>query len=140
MTSASHIQSRPSEPEGEWVSRPPRELGSAGAVGRPLIPLHEIGDYVKDHPDAVLSVSSLAALAHLSPHHFARLFKHVTGRTVHQYVLHQRLQLGYRLVASTDLPLSRVATDTGFADESHFIRHFNSAFGLTPGALRKRPR
>ncbi len=107
---------------------------------QPPIPVHKIRDYVTAHPDGVLSVSSLAALAYLSPHHFARLFRCATGQTVHQYVLDQRLQLGYQLVATTDLPLSRVASDTGFADESHFIRHFSSAFGLTPGALRKHPR
>jgi AraC-like DNA-binding protein len=46
--------------------------------------------------------------------------------------------MSYDLLVATDLPIGRIATDVGFADESHFIRRFKAVFGLTPGALRKR--
>ncbi len=133
-----HIESRPLEPEGKWFNRPPSGTVPRREIARPLIPVHKIKDYVEQHPDAALTVPTLAALAHLSPYHFARLFRNATGQTVHKYVLDQRVQVSYQLVVTTNLPLSQIANDTGFADESHFIRHFNATFGLTPGALRRR--
>lgn len=123
------------------LAQPVVGLAAAALPLRRRLPaevLRRIKDYVVDQPDAKLTVSSLAALANLSPHHFARLFKSTTGRTVHEFVLDQRLQMSYDLLVATDLPIGRIATDVGFADESHFVRRFKAVFGLTPGALRKR--
>jgi transcriptional regulator GlxA family with amidase domain len=37
-----------------------------------------------------------------------------------------------------DSSLSEIAADCGFADQSHFTRHFRRLFGTTPGAYRLR--
>ena len=99
--------------------------------------LQKVTEFVTAEPGADLTVTNLAALANLSAYHFSRLFKAATGRTVHQYVLEQRLQRGRQLVAQSDLPITRIAVDLGFADEGHFIRHFKRRYGRTPGEIRR---
>ena len=72
----------------------------------------------------------------MSPPHFARLFKHATGLTPHQYVIRCRIAHAQRLVAETDLPLSEISLQVGCADQSHFTALFRTHVALTPQAYR----
>lgn len=83
-----------------------------------------------------LEVSELAAAAHLSPYHFMRSFRATTGLTAHQYVLQLRLREACNLL-TRGLPASEVAQTVGLADQSHLIRHFRAAYGVTPGSFAK---
>jgi AraC family transcriptional regulator len=107
----------------------------AGRLSGPI--LKRVLDYVAEHPNMDLTLAHLADLAHLSPYHFARLFKESMGQTVHEYVTEQRLRMSYHLLLGGDLPLAAIAAEAGFADQSHFVRRFKQLFGVTPGALRK---
>ncbi|HVH12448.1 MAG TPA: helix-turn-helix domain-containing protein, partial [Longimicrobium sp.] len=40
-------------------------------------------------------------------------------------------------VASSGLPLARVALEAGFADQAHLTRELRRETGITPGALRR---
>jgi AraC family transcriptional regulator len=99
--------------------------------------LKQILDYVDASPNANLTLSHMAELAHLSPYHFERLFKEAMGQPVHRYILTQRLEKSYYLLLNSNLTLAQIAAEAGFADQSHFVRCFKSRFGIPPGALRK---
>ena len=54
----------------------------------------------------------------------------------------QCLQNHLRLVQAKKLlrdgeSISNVALNTGFADQSHFSRHFKRLFGVTPGRIQR---
>jgi len=78
----------------------------------------------------------LAAEVNLHQHYLISLFKAITGIPPHQYQIALRVELGRSLLDS-DQPLSRVACMAGFADQSHFNRHFKRVYGLTPGMFRE---
>jgi AraC family transcriptional regulator len=99
--------------------------------------LKQVLDFVDASSNDNLSLGRMADMAHLSPFHFERLFKASMGRTVHQYVLTQRLEKSYRLLLTSNLTIAQIAAETGFADQSHFERRFKSLFGVPPGVLRK---
>ena len=103
----------------------------------PLAVLRQVSDYVEQQPDSELTLAKLASLAHLSPYHFARLFKETTGQTVHAFVREQRLLRACHLLLATRLTIGYIALETGFADESHFVRNFKAQFGVTPGVVRR---
>lgn len=118
-----------------YVSAPASPPELDGRLPAPILKC--VLEYIAHSPEGDLSLRNLADLAHLSPYHFARLFKQSTGQTVHQYVIGQRLQVGYQLLLHGDLPLAEISARTGFADQSHFVRQFKHLFGVTPGTLRK---
>jgi AraC family transcriptional regulator len=94
-------------------------------------------EYIEEHLDSELTLDSIAAVAHLSPYHFARMFKTSTGLPPHQYVITRRVERAKRLLRDGgDLTLAQVAARSGFWDQGHFTRHFKRLVGVTPKRFR----
>jgi AraC family transcriptional regulator len=55
---------------------------------------------------------------------------------VHQYVIRRRVDYASGLVSSNDLPLSQIALQAGFANQSHMARWMKRLTGITPRRLR----
>ena len=79
---------------------------------------------------------TLAAVAGLSPFHFARAFRHDTGDTPHRYVTRRRVARARNMIVTTDLPLADIAAAVGFSSQSRMTAAFVRQFGLPPGRLR----
>jgi AraC family transcriptional regulator len=88
-------------------------------------------------------VRDIAARAGVHPVYLARQFRRYFGSSVVSYLQRGRVTRAADLIASSSLPLSMVAFQAGFADQSHLNRSFRSGTGLTPGAyasfIRSRP-
>src|SRR5215813_10726837 len=69
--------------------------------------LHAVVAYIEEHLDASPSLEQLAAVARLSPYHFARQFKRATGLPPHQYVIARRVERAKQLLQG-DLSLAEV--------------------------------
>jgi AraC family transcriptional regulator len=79
----------------------------------------------------------MAAVANLSPYHFARQFKAATGLAPHQYVISRRIERAQDLLRTDDeLGLAEVALRVGFSDQSKFSFHFKRIVGVTPRQFR----
>jgi AraC family transcriptional regulator len=119
-----------------YISAPRRSAGDPdGMLARRR--LRAVVGYIDDHLDANLALEDLAAVAHLSPYHFARQFRAATGLPPHQFVIARRVERARRLLQGDDnLPLAQVALRAGFSDQSQFARHFKRLVGVTPGRFR----
>jgi AraC family transcriptional regulator len=105
--------------------------------GLPRHKLRAAIEYIEENLDAEISLADLAALVHLSPYHFARLFKASTGLPPHQYVITRRIERAKELLLGGDeLSLAQVAARVGFWDQGHFTRHFRRLVGVTPKRFR----
>lgn len=93
--------------------------------------------YIQAHLGDALNLQDLAQLVHLSPSHFAHVFKQSTGATPHQYVLQQKVQHAQQLLRQRQYSLQEVAFQAGFYDQSHFTRVFRQLTGITPRAFRQ---
>ncbi|MNI46651.1 Arabinose operon regulatory protein [compost metagenome] len=82
------------------------------------------------------SLEELAQAVNLSPFHFARVFRHATGIPPHTWLMQQRIARARMLLQGGCLPLE-VATQLGFADQSHLSRQFKQVYGVGPGAYRR---
>jgi AraC family transcriptional regulator len=83
------------------------------------------------------TLGQMAAVAHLSPYHFARQFKATTRLAPHQYVIARRVERAQHLLRKDDeLELAEIALRAGFSDQSKFSFHFKRITGLTPGQFR----
>lgn len=99
--------------------------------------LRRVLDYIRHHLDNEIHITDLAAVACLSPFHFARMFKEAVGKPPHSYVSHLRLERAKELVASGELPLNAVAELCGFSSHSSFNRAFSRVMSVTPGEYRR---
>ena len=86
--------------------------------------------------EAPHSLSELARSAGLSPYHFLRIFRRVTGITPHQWLLRARLRKAAQLLVTTGEAVTGIALDVGFEDLSNFIRSFRAEFGVAPRQYR----
>ena len=82
------------------------------------------------------SLEELATLVHLSPFHFARVFRRATGLPPHAWLKQRRLEQARALLRSGCAPL-QVALQLGFADQSHLNRQFKQSYGVSPGEYRR---
>lgn len=100
--------------------------------------MQQLTTFILDHLNQDLSLDMLAQQVGFSPYHFARLFRQTTGESPHQFVLRQRLEVAQQLLKETDLPLTQVASEVGFPNQSHFTQTFKRRLGTTPLVYRQR--
>jgi transcriptional regulator GlxA family with amidase domain len=101
-------------------------------------PIRDVQDHVLANPGADLSLATLAARVHLSPRHFARLFRAEVGMSPGAYVERVRLEAARRAVEFTDRPMAAVASDTGFGTGENLRRVFVTELGVSPAEYRRR--
>jgi AraC-like DNA-binding protein len=85
-----------------------------------------------------IEVSDMAEHVLLSVSQLQREFSKSFGITPNRYLREVRVGVVRHLLESSDLPLTTIAADCGFYDQSHMTRHFKSSTGLTPLKYRQR--
>jgi AraC family transcriptional regulator len=92
--------------------------------------------HCEEHLEEPLQLAELAALAGFSPHHFHRIFQHVTGEAPKEYLRRLRLERAvYRLKVSPDNVLE-IALQAGFKTNETFTRAFTRRFEINPSDFR----
>ncbi len=104
--------------------------------GLPKSTLHQVVDYIQNNLEQDISLAELARVAHVSMHHFGKLFKQSMGVTPHQYVLKCRIEQARKLLANKQLSLAHISQVLGFSHQSHFINVFRRYTTLTPRQYR----
>jgi AraC family transcriptional regulator len=120
-----HRFGAPKEPERGGLSR--RHLKRAQA-------------FLEAHLSENVSLSEIAASCALSAAHFARSFQISTGMPPHRFLVERRVARARELLVNTKLPLSEIAVQCGFADQSHLTKTVRRVLGVTPGNLRANAR
>src|SRR5262245_16592811 len=79
--------------------------------------LRAVVEYIQEHLDAGPTLDQMAAIAQVSPYHFARQFKAATGLPPHQFVIARRIERAQQLLQQDgDASLADVAARAGFSD------------------------
>ena len=110
------------------------ELSRVGLVDRRIRRSVEL---MHTQLDQDLTLKALAAASYLSPFHFARLFKKLTGVSPHNYLANIRATRAQLLLAQTDLSVTEIGARVGYLSGSHFTKAFRLATGATPREFRK---
>jgi len=110
------------------------ELSRVGLVDRRIRRSVEL---MHTQLDQDLTLKALAAASYLSPFHFARLFKKLTGSSPHNYLAGIRATRAQLLLADTDLSVTEIGARVGYLSGSHFTKAFRTATGATPREFRK---
>jgi AraC family transcriptional regulator len=84
-----------------------------------------------------ISIAEIAREAGVHPIHLARTFRRFLHCTPGEYLRRCRVHRAAGLLRETRRPLSHIALDSGFADQSHMTHAFQRHFGLPPGRFRR---
>jgi|HubBroStandDraft_6_1064221.scaffolds.fasta_scaffold00035_44 AraC family transcriptional regulator len=99
--------------------------------------LHSVDASVRERFREAIDLRAIARQAGVHPAHLCRAYRRFRGRTLSDAMLGMRIQhVCRRLVESRD-PLSAIALESGFADQSHMTRIFTRVTGRSPGAHRR---
>ncbi len=101
--------------------------------------VRDVVRHIAENLNKPMDVQTLARLAHLSEVRFAQLFKQEIGVPVMQFVEAQRISQARELLVTTNLPIKRIASLTGFENPFHFSTRFKRRTGQTPRQYRLTP-
>jgi AraC family transcriptional regulator len=89
-----------------------------------------------------LTIQEIAVAVGVHPVHLARIFRAHHRCTIGDYVRQLRVEYARREIFRSDRPLTQIALDAGFSDQSHLTRTFKRLTGMTPAQFRAatRPR
>lgn len=112
----------------------PRKIVTGGLAPHRL---RRVIDHAEAHLGEPLRLADLAQIAKVSPKHFSRAFTQSMGLPPHRWVIEKRIAAARHLLRQADKPLSAIALECGFADQSHFTSLFRRHVGVPPGLWRK---
>jgi AraC-like DNA-binding protein len=101
-------------------------------AGREHQAVARVQDYFHAHIGDNIPLDQLAALVDLNPSYLLRTFRAQVGLPPHAYQIQLRVQQARKLLRD-GMSLPQVALELGFADQSHFARHFRHLVGVPPG-------
>jgi AraC family transcriptional regulator len=97
--------------------------------------LKQVLEYVDSYLDREISLTNLAEAAGLSAAHLCNAFRHSTGKSPHQFVMHAHIERAKDLLKRPGLRVIDAAIASGFKNPQHFARVFRSACHLTPTVI-----
>ncbi|MBM9401128.1 helix-turn-helix transcriptional regulator [Gluconacetobacter azotocaptans] len=119
---------------------------SYGDLQRPRTPdrvtlsphqVRRVQDWLRVEIKAPPTLQELAASCSLSVSHFTRAFRENTGLPPHRWLLAERVRQAQDMLYQSEMPISHIALDCGFADQSHLTRVFSRHIGVSPAAWRR---
>ncbi|WP_341720914.1 DJ-1/PfpI family protein [Micromonospora sp. FIMYZ51] len=122
-----------------YLHRPGNQAQMSMFLAAPVPDDTLVRDLVKtinEAPAADLSLAALAARAAVSERHLTRLFVAQLGQTPARYVRTVRLEAAAQLLASSRLPLARVAARCGFTSAEALRQAFVDRYGIAPSRYR----
>jgi len=99
--------------------------------------LNRVRDYIYEHLAEDIDLNTLAEVAHMSPYHWHRIYRSISGETIAATVKRLRMTRAVDLISRTSLPIEEIAVKTGYPNTQSFSRVFKATFGMPPGKYRE---
>ncbi|WEK53357.1 MAG: AraC family transcriptional regulator [Candidatus Cohnella colombiensis] len=98
--------------------------------------IHEIANYIGQHPGIQHRVDDLAARSGLSSRYFSIKFKEMIGVSVQTYMIRTRIERAQHLLMHAGMNVTEVADVLGYRDIFFFSRQFKQYTGKSPSEVR----
>ena len=89
--------------------------------------------------DGALRLGTMAEMANLSPYHFTRTFRRITGVPPGEFLTAVRLERAKQLLLGTEMGVAEVCFEVGYESVGTFATRFKDLVGLPPGMIRRLP-
>lgn len=101
--------------------------------------MEEAVAWLKAHHAERVRIDRLVAYMGYSKSRFFTLFKEHTGLTPSDWLGRHRIREAQKKLRATDLPIARIAEETGFSSPQYFIASFRRHTGCSPTQWRAQP-
>jgi AraC family transcriptional regulator of adaptative response / methylphosphotriester-DNA alkyltransferase methyltransferase len=98
--------------------------------------IQHIAQFIEEHYQEPLTLSTIADRLHASPFHMHRTFKRVKGVTLSEYIQQKRIDAAKQQLTQTRLSIMDVAMRVGFPNAAHFSTVFQKKTGMSPSDYR----
>lgn len=98
--------------------------------------IQKISNFIVENYAMEINLDLLAREFSISKSHLSRLFKSTTGFGINEYITVVRIRNAERLILSTNLPITEIATRCGFNDSNYFSSVFKKLKGISPLKFR----
>lgn len=112
---------------------------SSDPVSQDMTLLNHMTACIYQHYSEKLTLANIASSASVSISTANRIFRHFLNSTPIDFLNQCRLEAAAGLLRSTNRPISDIAYDCGFFQQSYFNRIFRREYGCTPASYRKHP-
>jgi AraC-like DNA-binding protein len=102
--------------------------------------LEKFFEFLPGHVGDMIYAPDAARMCDLSEAEFATCLRQLTGRSFRSYLNQYRVERAQAALAETHHPISEIAQEMGFCDQSYFGAVFHKVTGMTPLAYRNRHR
>ncbi len=113
-----------------------KDLQSANERGEDYAAVAKAVRHIQQNFGDPLRIDDLAALAGLSAYQFERRIRRIFHLTAGQLLQKTRMEAALKKLRDTRDPVSRVAQDCGYSDQSAFTRKFRQTVGMSPSVYR----
>ena len=93
--------------------------------------------YIDNNIGAAFRIKQASDVACVSLFHFNRLFRQYFYISPYQYYLHRKSEAAARLLTSTEMSVSEIASQLGFPDIASFTRRFTHIYHVSPTFYRR---
>jgi AraC family transcriptional regulator len=100
--------------------------------------VYTLRDYLRANFSSELNLTTISHTVDLHPVYLSREFSRYFGVTMGDYIRKLKVENAVLLLREPTLSLTEIGYQSGFADQSLFIRCFKSLFGSTPGEYRNK--
>lgn len=98
--------------------------------------LREADDMIRELYASQIALGAVARAVGVAPATLARSYRSAFRVTVGERIRQLRIERAVRDLVETHEPLSTIALNAGFYDQSHFTNLFRRRFGVTPAQYR----
>ena len=92
--------------------------------------------YLHDNLSRPIQIRDVAAQVHLSERHLSRLFQHVTGSSLLDYLTTLRVEAASQMLLDRTRAIKNIAREVGYPDVHYFTTLFRRRTGQTPAVFR----
>lgn len=117
--------------EQSYCGQPAPRDEKRSVVLTPFV-LRRVTNHIEENLAQTLGLTQLAQIAGLSPSHFSRSFKTVTGVSPYAYVTRRRVERAKALMCEGSRSIGEIALECGFNNSSRFAAIFRREVGHSP--------
>lgn len=100
-------------------------------------PMKKIIWYIEQHLSEPITLDDLSEYVYMNKLYFSKRFKDIWGVTPKRYINMMRIERAKKLLITTELSVSDIAKNTGYASVYYFSRFFKQKENISPRRFRE---